>query len=154
MRSLAYAVGIRIDLEHRHADAAVREEAEDMVALMTPVIKAFLTDKGFDNTNIALQTLGGHGYIREYGVEQYVRDARIAQIYEGTNAVQALDLVGRKLPMEGGRLVRRFFEIVKREIDTAAAVDGPRIMQKPWARVCISCRRPPCCWPSGGCQPG
>lgn len=124
MRSLAYAVGIRIDLEHRHADAAVREEAEDMVALMTPVIKAFLTDKGFDNTNIALQTLGGHGYIREYGVEQYVRDARIAQIYEGTNAVQALDLVGRKLPMEGGRLVRRFFEIVKREIDTAAAVDG------------------------------
>lgn len=124
MRSLAYAVGIRIDLEHRHADAAVREEAEDMVALMTPVIKAFLTDKGFDNTNIALQTLGGHGYIREYGVEQYVRDARIAQIYEGTNAVQALDLVGRKLPMEGGRLVRRFFEIVKREIDAAAAMDG------------------------------
>ncbi|MBL0940223.1 MAG: acyl-CoA dehydrogenase C-terminal domain-containing protein [Gemmatimonadaceae bacterium] len=120
MRSLAYWVGVRIDLEHRHPDAAVRQEAEDMVQLMTPVIKAFLTDKGFDNTNIALQTLGGHGYIKEYGVEQYVRDARIAQIYEGTNAVQALDLVGRKLPMEGGRLVRRFFELVKADVDAAA----------------------------------
>jgi alkylation response protein AidB-like acyl-CoA dehydrogenase len=124
MRSLAYWVGVRIDLEHRHPDASVRQDAQDMVALMTPVIKAFLTDKGFDNTNIALQTLGGHGYIREYGVEQYVRDARIAQIYEGTNAVQALDLVGRKLPMEGGRLVRRFFELVKADIDAAATNDA------------------------------
>ncbi|MDQ8163886.1 MAG: acyl-CoA dehydrogenase C-terminal domain-containing protein [Gemmatimonadota bacterium] len=124
MRSLAYFVGIRIDLEHRHADAAVRQEAEDLVSLMTPVLKAFLTDKGFDNTNIALQTLGGHGYIKEYGIEQYVRDARIAQIYEGTNAVQALDLVGRKLPMEGGRLVRRFFELVKGDVDVAAQVSG------------------------------
>jgi alkylation response protein AidB-like acyl-CoA dehydrogenase len=124
MRSLAYFVGIRIDLEHRHPDAAVRQEAEDLVSLMTPVLKAFLTDKGFDNTNIALQTLGGHGYIKEYGIEQYVRDARIAQIYEGTNAVQALDLVGRKLPMDGGRLVRRFFELVKGDVDAAAQVSG------------------------------
>jgi hypothetical protein len=124
MRSLAYAVGIRIDLEHRHPDAAVRQDAADLVALMTPVIKAFLTDRGFENTNIALQTLGGHGYIKEYGIEQYVRDARIAQIYEGTNAVQALDLVGRKLPMEGGRLVRRFFELIKTDVDAAAAVAG------------------------------
>ncbi len=124
MRSLAYWVGIRIDLEHRHPDTAVKQDASDMVALMTPVIKAFLTDKAFDNTNVALQTLGGHGYIREYGMEQYVRDARIAQIYEGTNAVQALDLVGRKLPMEGGRLVRRFFELVKADVEAAASVDG------------------------------
>ncbi len=124
MRALAYWVGIRIDLEHRHPDAAVKQDATDMVALMTPVIKAFLTDKAFENTNIALQTLGGHGYIKEYGMEQYVRDARIAPIYEGTNAVQALDLVGRKLPMEGGRLVRRFFEIVKGDVDVAAGVDG------------------------------
>ncbi|MCA0377152.1 MAG: acyl-CoA dehydrogenase C-terminal domain-containing protein [Gemmatimonadetes bacterium] len=123
MRALAYWVGIQIDVAHKHPDATVREAADDMVALMTPVIKAFLTDKGFDNTNIALQTLGGHGYIKEYGLEQYVRDARIAQIYEGTNAVQALDLVGRKLPMEGGRLVRRFFERVKADVDTAAAID-------------------------------
>ncbi|MBY0491293.1 MAG: acyl-CoA dehydrogenase C-terminal domain-containing protein [Gemmatimonadaceae bacterium] len=124
MRALAYWVGIRIDLEHRHPDAATRQDASDMVALMTPVIKAFLTDKAFENTNIALQTLGGHGYIKEYGMEQYVRDARIAPIYEGTNAVQALDLVGRKLPMEGGRLVRRFFEFVKGDVEVASSVDG------------------------------
>ncbi len=131
MRSLAYWVGILIDIEMHHPDAAKREEAEDLVALMTPVIKAFLTDKGFDGTNIALQTLGGHGYIREYGIEQYVRDARIAQIYEGTNAVQALDLVGRKLPMHGGRLVRRFFELVKADIDTAASNEAVAEFAKP-----------------------
>ena len=133
MRSLAYWVGIRIDVEHRHPDAAVREAAEDMVALMTPVLKAFLTDKGFDNTNIALQTLGGHGYIKEYGIEQYVRDARIAQIYEGTNAVQALDLVGRKLPMKGGGLIRRFLETVKADIDSAVANEAPEEFTKPLA---------------------
>ncbi|MEO7997149.1 MAG: acyl-CoA dehydrogenase C-terminal domain-containing protein [Gemmatimonadaceae bacterium] len=131
MRSLAYWVGILIDVEMHHPDAAKREEAEDLVALMTPVIKAFLTDKGFDGTNIALQTLGGHGYIREYGVEQYVRDARIAQIYEGTNAVQALDLVGRKLPMQGGRLVRRFFEMVKADVDAAASNEAVAEFAKP-----------------------
>ncbi len=131
MRSLAYWIGIRIDLEHRHPDAAVRQEAEDIIALLTPVLKAFLSDKGFENTNIALQTLGGHGYIKEYGIEQYVRDARIAQIYEGTNGVQALDLVGRKLPMEGGRLVRRFFELVKADIDAAAADESMEEFTKP-----------------------
>jgi alkylation response protein AidB-like acyl-CoA dehydrogenase len=130
-RSLAYWVGMLIDQEHRHPDEAMRQEASDLVALMTPVIKAFFTDVGFDNTNIALQTLGGHGYIREYGVEQYVRDARIAQIYEGTNAVQALDLVGRKLPMEGGRLVRRFFAIVKAEVDAASDDETLEALAKP-----------------------
>lgn len=131
MRSLAYWVGILIDIEMHHPDAAKREEAEDLVALMTPVIKAFLTDKGFDGTNIALQTLGGHGYIREYGIEQYVRDARIAQIYEGTNAVQALDLVGRKLPMHGGRLVRRFLELVKADVDAASSNEAVAEFAKP-----------------------
>lgn len=131
MRSLAYWVGILIDIELHHPDTAKREAATDLVALMTPVIKAFLTDKGFDGTNIALQTLGGHGYIREYGIEQYVRDARIAQIYEGTNAVQALDLVGRKLPMEGGRLVRRFFELVKQDVEAASSNDAVSEFAKP-----------------------
>ena len=133
MRSLASWVGIRIDLETHHPDAAAREAAEDIVALMTPVLKAFLTDKGFDNTNIALQTLGGHGYIKEYGIEQYVRDARIAQIYEGTNAIQALDLVGRKLPMKGGALVRRFFELVKHDIETANQTEAFEEFAKPLA---------------------
>ncbi len=130
-RSLAYWVGMQIDIEHRHPDAADREQSSDLVALMTPVIKAFFTDLGFDATNIALQTYGGHGYIREYGVEQYVRDARIAQIYEGTNAIQALDLVGRKLPMEGGRLVRRFFSMVKDELDAASGDDTLEALAKP-----------------------
>ena len=118
---------------------------------MTPVIKAFLTDKGFDNTNIALQTLGGHGYIKEYGIEQYVRDARIAQIYEGTNAVQALDLVGRKLPMEGGRLVRRFFELVKADVEASARRRGDGgVREAARPPRCTSCRRRRCCWPSAG----
>jgi alkylation response protein AidB-like acyl-CoA dehydrogenase len=130
-RSLAYWVGMLIDIEHRHPDEATRQEASDLVALMTPVIKAFFTDLGFDSTNLALQTLGGHGYIREYGVEQYVRDARIAQIYEGTNAIQALDLVGRKLPMEGGRLVRRFFALVKADVDAAGEDDALEALARP-----------------------
>jgi alkylation response protein AidB-like acyl-CoA dehydrogenase len=120
-RAFAYWVGAQIDIEHRHVDPAQREAAGDFVALMTPVVKAFLTDMAFECTNIALQTLGGHGYIREYGMEQYVRDARIAPIYEGTNGVQALDLVGRKLPMEGGRLVRRWFELVGGDLESASA---------------------------------
>ena len=116
-RAFAYWIGLHIDIEEKHPDPAVRAEAADLVALMTPVIKAFLTDVGFENTNIALQTFGGHGYVREYGMEQFVRDARIASIYEGTNAVQAMDLVGRKLPEGMGRLLRRFFHPVSAEIE-------------------------------------
>ncbi len=140
-RALACRVGMLIDTEHRHPDAATREAAGDIVALMTPVIKAFFTDLAFDCTNIALQTLGGHGYIREYGVEQYVRDARIAQIYEGTNAVQALDLVGRKLPMEGGRLVRRFFELVKADIEAAADDDALEAIAKPVSEALVKLQK-------------
>jgi hypothetical protein len=77
---------------------------------MTPVVKAYLTDRGFEATNLGLQTFGGHGYIREFGMEQYVRDARIGQIYEGTNGVQAMDLVGRKLAEGNGRLLERLLE--------------------------------------------
>jgi alkylation response protein AidB-like acyl-CoA dehydrogenase len=121
-RALAYWVGMEMDIILKHPEAARRQEAEDLVALLTPVVKGFLTDVGFECTNIGLQTYGGHGYIREYGMEQYVRDARIAQIYEGTNGVQAMDLVGRKLPAEMGRLLRRFFqpthELIARESAT------------------------------------
>ena len=87
---------------------------------MTPIIKAFLTDQGFAATNLAMQVFGGHGYIRETGVEQHVRDARIAQIYEGANGVQALDLVGRKLGQHTGRLLRRFFHPVAACLEEAA----------------------------------
>ena len=128
MRALAYWVGTLIDIEERHPDAARREEATDLVALMTPVIKAFFTDMGFEITNLALQCFGGHGYIREYGMEQFVRDARIAQIYEGTNGVQAMDLLGRKVPDGSGRMVRRFVRLVERDLDTAREQPSLRVI--------------------------
>jgi len=95
--------GLKIDLSHKDPDPAVREANDDIVALVTPVVKGYLTDKGFEATVAAQQVFGGHGYIKEWGMEQFVRDARISQIYEGTNGIQALDLVGRKLGANGGR---------------------------------------------------
>ncbi|MBV8096178.1 MAG: acyl-CoA dehydrogenase C-terminal domain-containing protein [Acetobacteraceae bacterium] len=130
-RALAYWVGMEIDQAERNPDESRRQEAEDLVALLTPVIKAALTDHGFEAANNAVQVLGGHGYIHEWGVEQLVRDARITQIYEGTNGVQALDLVGRKLGQDMGRLLRRFFHpvaafLAKHANDAAlAAYIGP-----------------------------
>ena len=96
-RMLALWTAQALDISERHADAAIRQQADDMVALMTPVVKAFLTDCGSEVANIGVQVLGGHGYIRANGQEQYVRDARVTQIYEGTNGVQSLDLLGRKV---------------------------------------------------------
>ena len=98
-----------IDKAHRDGDAA----AEGLISLLTPVLKGFLTDKGFDSTVQAQQVFGGHGYIEEWGMSQYVGDARIAMIYEGTNGIQALDLVGRKLASDNGKHVMAFFESVK-----------------------------------------
>src|SRR5919112_1402850 len=89
-----------------------RQRADDLVSLITPVIKGYLTDKGFEAAVLAQQVLGGHGYIREHGMDQFVRDARVTQIYEGTNGIQAMDLVGRKLPKDGGRAVRTFLQLV------------------------------------------
>jgi alkylation response protein AidB-like acyl-CoA dehydrogenase len=100
-----------IDRAHKNHDA----EAEGLISLMTPVIKGFLTDKGFETAVAAQQVYGGHGYIEEWGMSQFVRDARIAMIYEGANGVQALDLVGRKLAADGGKHVMAFFEMVKAE---------------------------------------
>jgi acyl-CoA dehydrogenase len=94
------------DLAHRAADAVAREAAEDHMALLTPVLKGVLTERGFANTVLAQQVFGGHGYIAEHGMEQFVRDARIAMLYEGANGIQALDLVGRKLPRDNGRAVQ------------------------------------------------
>ncbi|MCB1885728.1 MAG: acyl-CoA dehydrogenase C-terminal domain-containing protein [Geminicoccaceae bacterium] len=108
-RVLACWTGMELDAATRHPDPERRKRADDFVALMTPILKAHLTDLGTECANTAMQVLGGHGYVREWGVEQLVRDARIAQIYEGTNGIQALDLVGRKLPQGTGRLLRRFF---------------------------------------------
>lgn len=111
-RALALEMALMNDLAHRHPDAQVREQADDFVQLITPITKSYLTDGGFDMANLAVQVHGGYGYIKEYGVEQYVRDARITMIYEGTNSIQALDLVGRKLPHRTGRYLRSFFHPV------------------------------------------
>ncbi|WP_065329250.1 acyl-CoA dehydrogenase C-terminal domain-containing protein [Tritonibacter mobilis] len=98
-----------IDKAHRSED----KDADGLISLLTPVIKGFLTDKGYDMTVQAQQVYGGHGYIEEWGMSQYTRDARIAMIYEGANGVQALDLVGRKLAQDGGKHVMAFFDLVK-----------------------------------------
>ncbi len=108
-RALATWVAVELDVAHHHPDASRREAADDLVALLTPIVKAACTDNGFEAANLAIGVHGGAGYITESGVEQLARDARISQIYEGTNGVQALDLVGRKLPLHHGRLLRRFF---------------------------------------------
>ena len=111
-RALALWAAEACDLASNHPDATVRQEADDFMALITPVVKALITDLGYEATNIGVQVYGGHGYIREWGMEQFVRDCRIAQIYEGTNGIQALDLVGRKMPAHMGRYLRQFFHPV------------------------------------------
>ncbi|WP_294642409.1 acyl-CoA dehydrogenase C-terminal domain-containing protein [uncultured Aureimonas sp.] len=111
-RALILWTALRGDLSHRAEDAKVREASDDWMGLLTPVIKGVLTDKGFENAVMAQQVYGGHGYVREWGMEQFVRDARIAQIYEGANGIQALDLVGRKLALNGGRAIQAFFKEV------------------------------------------
>ncbi len=108
-RALAVWVARSLDRSEREPDPARRQVADDFVSLMTPVVKAFLTDMGSEVANLGMQVLGGHGYIRDNGQEQLVRDVRITQIYEGTNGIQALDLAGRKLPLDHGRLLRSFF---------------------------------------------
>src|SRR5947199_6955828 len=118
-RALVLWGALQVDLARRSPDETDRQQAEDLLGLLTPVIKSYLTDKGFAAAVHAQQVLGGHGYIREHGIEQFVRDARITQIYEGTNGIQAMDLVGRKLPRENGRGIRAFFELVGRDIADA-----------------------------------
>ncbi len=110
-RALTFWAAQMIDRSVRQSDIA----AEGLVSLMIPVIKGFQTDKGFEMSVAAQQVFGGHGYIEEWGMSQFARDARIAQIYEGANGVQALDLVGRKLAQDGGKHVMAFFEMVKTE---------------------------------------
>jgi alkylation response protein AidB-like acyl-CoA dehydrogenase len=124
-RALVLWGALQVDLVRRSPDEAERQQAEDLLGLITPVIKGYLTDKGFEAAVHAQQVLGGHGYIREHGIEQFVRDARITQIYEGTNGIQAMDLVGRKLPKDGGRAVRAFFELVGRDIADARQAGDP-----------------------------
>lgn len=121
-RALSYWVGMHLDISQKSEDADERAASDDLVALLTPIIKAYQTDMGFECANHAIQVYGGAGYIGEYGVEQYARDARIAQIYEGTNGIQALDLVGRKMAQSYGRLLKSFFQPVSEFIETEQEV--------------------------------
>ncbi|GDX37898.1 acyl-CoA dehydrogenase [Methylocystaceae bacterium] len=109
-RALAFSAAIDSDIVHHSSDPQARLAAEDRLGLLTPVMKGVFTDIGFENCVKAQQVYGGHGYVREWGMEQFVRDARIAMIYEGANGIQAIDLVGRKLPRENGRAVMAFFK--------------------------------------------
>jgi alkylation response protein AidB-like acyl-CoA dehydrogenase len=124
-RALVIWTALRADVAHRAEDAKDRQAADDHMGLLTPVIKGVLTDTGFANTVMAQQMYGGHGYIAEHGMEQFVRDARIAMIYEGANGIQALDLVGRKLGRDGGRAVMAFFN----EIGTFIKENGSDAMK-------------------------
>jgi alkylation response protein AidB-like acyl-CoA dehydrogenase len=121
MRALMLWAAIRVDLSRKAPDAAERELADDLISLLTPVIKGYGTDRGYEVATNCQQVLGGHGYIAEWGMDQFVRDARIAMIYEGTNGIQALDLVGRKLGAKGGRGTQAWLALVG--ADLAAATD-------------------------------
>jgi alkylation response protein AidB-like acyl-CoA dehydrogenase len=115
LRALILWGGLQVDLTHKSQTEEERVAADDIISLLTPVIKGYGTDKGYEIATNMQQVYGGHGYIAEWGMEQYVRDARIAMIYEGTNGVQAMDLVGRKLAQNGGRAVQTFFGILDSE---------------------------------------
>jgi acyl-CoA dehydrogenase len=123
-RAFMLWTALKGDISHRAESGDDKQSSDDLMGLLTPVIKGVLTDKGFENTVNAQQVFGGHGYIAEWGMEQFVRDARIAQIYEGANGIQALDLVGRKLPKDGGRAIRTFIDEVngftKRHLENEA----------------------------------
>jgi alkylation response protein AidB-like acyl-CoA dehydrogenase len=127
-RALVIWTSLKSDLAHRSDDQKERQAADDHMGLLTPVIKAMLTDQGFANAVAAQQMFGGHGYIVETGVEQFVRDARIAMIYEGANGIQALDLVGRKLGRDGGRAITAFFN----EVTAFAKENGANEAMKPY----------------------
>ncbi len=125
-RALILWGALQVDLVRQAQTEEEREAANDLVSLLTPVIKGYLTDKGYEVATNAQQIYGGHGYIREWGMEQFVRDARINMLYEGANGIQALDLVGRKLGQNGGRAIRGYFELLAREIGEAKESEGGR----------------------------
>ncbi|WP_412026750.1 acyl-CoA dehydrogenase C-terminal domain-containing protein [Deinococcus yunweiensis] len=116
-RAMAMWLALSIDTEHHHPDEGKRQEAADLVALLTPIAKAFMTDNGFNVAVQSQQVFGGHGYIQEWGMEQFVRDARIGQIYEGTNGIQSLDLLGRKVLMDGGKKLQKLAATLQEFVD-------------------------------------
>lgn len=125
-RAFGAYVAHNLDISHFSADDKAKQKADDLIALLIPVAKAFLTDKGLEACVQAQQVFGGHGYVREWGVEQLVRDARIAQIYEGTNGIQALDLMGRKIMRTQGALLKPFYEDIQSFMTSHDLIDNQR----------------------------
>jgi alkylation response protein AidB-like acyl-CoA dehydrogenase len=126
-RAFTYWSGLQLDKEHNHPDAAVARDAADLMALLTPVVKGFITENAYISTTLGMQVLGGHGYIREWGMEQFVRDARINMIYEGTNGIQALDLLGRKVLGDMGAKLMKFGKLIT---DLVKAEQGNEAMKE------------------------
>ncbi|HEX5211722.1 MAG TPA: acyl-CoA dehydrogenase C-terminal domain-containing protein [Pseudolabrys sp.] len=130
-RALVLWTALQGDIAHRSPDQKERQSADDYMGLLTPVVKGVLTDQGFANTVMAQQVFGGHGYIAEHGMEQFVRDSRIAMIYEGANGIQALDLVGRKLGKDGGRALMAFLNEVGTYLKERVNNDAMNVYLKP-----------------------
>ncbi|KPF91214.1 acyl-CoA dehydrogenase [Novosphingobium sp. AAP83] len=135
MRALCLWGALQVDLTHKGATEADRQEADDLISLLTPVIKGYGTDMGYKVATDMQQIWGGHGYIAENGMDQFVRDVRIAMIYEGANGVQAMDLAGRKLALNGGRAVQRLFALVDGECAEASADETVKLVSERLAKV-------------------
>ncbi len=134
-RALILWGALQVDLAHKAATPEERQLADDLIGLLTPVIKGYCTDKGYEIATKSQQVFGGHGYIVEWGMEQFVRDARIAQIYEGTNGIQAMDLVGRKLAMNGGRGLRAYLAFAGQAVSDAAADPRLAVVAEPLGKA-------------------
>ncbi|AJW44200.1 acyl-CoA dehydrogenase [Ralstonia mannitolilytica] len=134
-RAFSYWIALQIDRELSHPDEAVRKDAADLVALLTPIAKAFLSDNAFISTNEGMQVFGGHGYISEWGMEQYVRDARINMIYEGTNTVQSLDLLGRKILGDMGAKMKKFGKMVQDFVEAEGTNEAMQEFINPLADI-------------------
>jgi alkylation response protein AidB-like acyl-CoA dehydrogenase len=134
-RAFTYWAGLAIDYEYKHPDEKIRKDNADLVALLTPVVKGFITDNGYESTTLAMQVLGGHGYIAEWGLEQHVRDARINMIYEGTNTIQALDLLGRKVLGDMGARLMKFGKVIEGLIKSHAGNEAMKEFTEPLAAL-------------------
>jgi alkylation response protein AidB-like acyl-CoA dehydrogenase len=135
MRALCLWGALQVDLSHKAATEEERQEADDLISLLTPVIKGYGTDMGYKTATDMQQVWGGHGYIAENGMDQFVRDARIAMIYEGANGVQAMDLVGRKLALNGGRAIQRLFAIIDAECAEDSADETVKLVAERLAKA-------------------
>ena len=122
-----------LEKSHYHPDEKVRKDSEEMLSLLTPIVKAFLTDNGWQATTMCQQVYGGHGFIKEWGMEQFVRDARINMIYEGTNTIQSLDLLGRKVLGDNGAKLKRFGRRISEFVEEHGTDEGMQEFINPLA---------------------